>query len=175
MSFDIVVCGIGGQGVITLGKIITNAALQSNLDVSLSENRGHAKRNDSVSCHVRIGKTYSPVIPKNTADLVIALDAEEILRHKTLVNGNSSLIVANKGINDFSEMDFEKVFDLKINSLEQIKNLNLFILGAITNLSSFPLSKENLQNSISQTMNDNAKSCLNAFNLGCENNDCDFE
>ena len=80
-EFNIVVTGIGGQGVLTLANIIAEAALKQGYDVKGSELHGLAQREVTIPCHVRFGKKmYSPLVLEGEADLVIGLEPLEALR-----------------------------------------------------------------------------------------------
>lgn len=80
-EFNIVVTGIGGQGVLTLANIISEAALKEGYDVKSSELHGLAQRGGTIPCHVRFGKKiYSPLVLEGEADLVIGLEPLEALR-----------------------------------------------------------------------------------------------
>jgi indolepyruvate ferredoxin oxidoreductase beta subunit len=80
-EFNIVITGIGGQGVLTLANIISEAALKQGYDVKGSELHGLAQRGGTIPCHVRFGKKmYSPLVLEGEADLVIALEPLEALR-----------------------------------------------------------------------------------------------
>jgi len=80
-DLNIVIAGIGGQGLITLLKIITEAALAEGYDVATSELHGLAQRGGSVEVHIRSGKEiYSPLVRQGGADLIISLEAQEALR-----------------------------------------------------------------------------------------------
>ena len=66
---NIIICGVGGQGVILASKIIIEVAMQAGFDVKESEVHGMAQRGGSVDCQVRYGeKVYSPLIDKGKAD-----------------------------------------------------------------------------------------------------------
>lgn len=80
-EFNVVVTGIGGQGVLTLANIIAEAALKQAYDVKGSELHGLAQRGGTIPCHVRFGKKmYSPLVLEGEADLVIGLEPLEALR-----------------------------------------------------------------------------------------------
>ena len=67
---NILVCGIGGQGVMTAAEILAQAALAKGFDVKKSEVAGMAQRGGVVSSHVRFGrKVHSPVITPGSADI----------------------------------------------------------------------------------------------------------
>ncbi len=61
MKNNIVLTGVGGQGVITAANILGKAALKAGLNVYVSEVHGMAQRGGSVSCTVRIGDVYGPL------------------------------------------------------------------------------------------------------------------
>jgi len=80
-EFNIVISGVGGQGVITLMQIIADAALKQGYDVKTSELHGLAQRGGSVPTHIRFGdKIYSPLVLEGEAHLIIALEPVEALR-----------------------------------------------------------------------------------------------
>jgi len=79
---DVMVVGVGGQGVIVAAAIIADTAmLHGGLDVKLSETRGMSQRGGSVSSHIRIGETVvAPVISPGEIDYLLAFEAAEGLR-----------------------------------------------------------------------------------------------
>ncbi|MFH1392724.1 MAG: 2-oxoacid:acceptor oxidoreductase family protein [bacterium] len=87
-NLNIIICGIGGQGVIILTRILANAALLENYDVKTSELHGLAQRGGSVETHVRFGKKiYSPLIMPNQVDLIIDLTKPKKEFEKSALNG----------------------------------------------------------------------------------------
>lgn len=80
-TFNIIICGIGGQGLITLLRVMSESALLSGFDVKTSELHGLSQRGGSVSVNLRFGEeVYSPVISKREADLIICLESQESLK-----------------------------------------------------------------------------------------------
>ena len=78
---NILVVGIGGQGVMTAAEMLARAALAQGFDVKKTEVAGMAQRGGVVSSHVRFGaKVYSPQIEPGEADLLIGFEAAEALR-----------------------------------------------------------------------------------------------
>ncbi|MEO0295523.1 MAG: 2-oxoacid:acceptor oxidoreductase family protein, partial [candidate division WOR-3 bacterium] len=64
-EFNIIICGVGGQGILLASEIIALTAMESGFDVKKSEVHGMSQRGGSVFSHVRIGeKVYSPIIEK---------------------------------------------------------------------------------------------------------------
>lgn len=80
-DFNLVIAGVGGQGILTLANIIAEAALMEGLDVKTSELHGLSQRGGPIQCHVRFGKKiYSSIVMEGEADLVIGLEPLEALR-----------------------------------------------------------------------------------------------
>ena len=80
-SLDLLVCGIGGQGVMTAADMIAEAALAHGYDCKKSEIAGMSQRGGVVTSHVRLGpRVLSPVITPGSADLLLAFELAEALR-----------------------------------------------------------------------------------------------
>ncbi|MBU5557948.1 MAG: indolepyruvate oxidoreductase subunit beta [Candidatus Aenigmatarchaeota archaeon] len=80
-TFNIVVTGIGGQGVLTAAEVIAQAALAAGHDVRTAELHGLSLRFGPLESHVRFGKkVLSPLVPAGRADLLIGLERLETLR-----------------------------------------------------------------------------------------------
>jgi indolepyruvate ferredoxin oxidoreductase, beta subunit len=79
---NILVCGVGGQGVLLFSNIISDLAMRTGRDVKKSEVHGLAQRGGSVTSHIRYGtRVYSPLIEEGTADVVVAFEKLEALRY----------------------------------------------------------------------------------------------
>jgi len=80
--FNILIAGVGGQGVLLTSKIIAEAALLQGLDVKQSEVHGMAQRGGSVLSQVRLGdKVFSPIVAEGEADLLIGFEPLETARY----------------------------------------------------------------------------------------------
>lgn len=81
MTTSILLCGVGGQGVLLAAKLISSAAAAAGFDVASNEIHGMAQRGGSVVAQLRFGeKIYSPLILEGTADAIFALEHIEALR-----------------------------------------------------------------------------------------------
>ena len=79
-EFNIIINGVGGQGLITLLKIISEAALIEKHDVRTSELHGLSQRGGSVEVHIRFDKkVWSPLVSQGKADLILSLESQEAL------------------------------------------------------------------------------------------------
>jgi indolepyruvate ferredoxin oxidoreductase, beta subunit len=80
-SFNVLIVGVGGQGVIMVSKVLALLAQSQGFEVKQSEVHGMAKRGGSVFSHVRFGRrVWSPTIPKGEVDILVALEWAEGLR-----------------------------------------------------------------------------------------------
>jgi len=81
MTYDVLIVGVGGQGVLLASRVIGEAALREGHEVVMSEVHGMAQRGGSVSAAVRFGKgALSPLIPKAGADLILGFEPVETYR-----------------------------------------------------------------------------------------------
>lgn len=79
--YDIYLVGVGGQGVLTIGEILTEAAFQSGWPVNFYPTKGMAQRGGFFKAQLRLGReTIGPNIPEQSADLVIAMERSEALK-----------------------------------------------------------------------------------------------
>ena len=80
-TVNILLSGVGGQGVILASKILSKAALLQGLDIKQSEVHGMSQRGGSVVSHVRIGQVvYAPLVPENQCDILLGFEPLEALR-----------------------------------------------------------------------------------------------
>lgn len=81
MNCQIVLAGVGGQGVLFAAKVFTELARQRGLPALGSENHGMSQRGGSVTSHLRIGAFQGPLVAEGDADLLLALDCLEAHRN----------------------------------------------------------------------------------------------
>jgi indolepyruvate ferredoxin oxidoreductase beta subunit len=83
MRYDIVLAGVGGQGVLSMAAIIARAAVDSGLIAKQSEVHGMAQRGGAVQAHLRLSDATieSDLIPRGGADLILSLEPVEGLRY----------------------------------------------------------------------------------------------
>jgi indolepyruvate ferredoxin oxidoreductase beta subunit len=80
-DFSVYMCGVGGQGLVLLSNLIGSACARAGLRAITGEQHGLSQRSGSVNIHLRIGEGgRSPLIPKGSADFLLALEALEALR-----------------------------------------------------------------------------------------------
>ncbi|MCY0868688.1 MAG: indolepyruvate oxidoreductase subunit beta [Desulfurococcus sp.] len=92
-KFNVLLTGVGGQGLITLGRLIGLAVMRRGLNVTIAEVHGLSQRGGSVTVHVRIGEGDSPVIPSGGAHVIIAMEMLEGARSLTYANRNTTIVL----------------------------------------------------------------------------------
>ena len=154
MKIDVVICGVGGQGVLLASEVLANMALSLGLDVKKSEIHGMAQRGGSVFSHVRIGeKVHSPVIPLGTADFMLAFEELEALRYAPYLKPEAVVLVNRQrimpmtvlsGLKEYPEDTINRLKEhFKVYQIEAIKlaqqagnprTTNMVMLGALSEL-----------------------------------------
>ena len=83
---NVVIAGLGGQGVLKASDIVAEAAFRAGLDVKKSEVHGMSQRGGSVASDVRFGGTVlSPMVPPGEADYLVLLDADQLETNRHLL------------------------------------------------------------------------------------------
>jgi indolepyruvate ferredoxin oxidoreductase beta subunit len=83
MKQDIILAGVGGQGILSIAYVIDNAALADGLFFKQAEVHGMAQRGGAVQSHMRLsdGSIWSDLIPKGAADMILSVEPLEALRY----------------------------------------------------------------------------------------------
>lgn len=96
---NILLVGVGGQGILTLSRMIGYTAMIGGLDLLISEVHGMSQRGGSVVVHLKAGdKVYSPLIPRHNADWIIGLEAIETYRHINFASRETKVLMDNRVI-----------------------------------------------------------------------------
>jgi len=139
-DFNMVIVGVGGQGLITLTKLLAEAALIEGRDVKTSELHGLSQRGGSVETLIRFGrKIYSPLVMQGGANLIIALEVQESLKSCYYASEDKTTFLVNdyfKSIPGKELPDKESV----IRELEKFVKQVVVIGG--TNIAKEKLAKE---------------------------------
>ncbi len=96
---NVLLVGVGGQGIILASKILSSGLIAAGYDVKMSEVHGMAQRGGSVTTQVRYGeKVHSPIIGKGQADLIVAFERIEALRWIEYLKPNGKIVVNDYAI-----------------------------------------------------------------------------
>jgi indolepyruvate ferredoxin oxidoreductase, beta subunit len=91
---NVIMVGVGGQGIILASELLSEAALLAGYDIRKSEVHGMAQRGGSVSSHVRFGKrVLSPLIEMGRADIMLAFEKVEGLRECRYLKRGGTIIM----------------------------------------------------------------------------------
>jgi indolepyruvate ferredoxin oxidoreductase beta subunit len=104
MNYDMILCGVGGQGGISVSVVIARAAMAEGLRVKQSEVHGMSQRGGEVLAHLRIADSEpsSPTIPLGSASLVLAFEPLEALRYLPwLSRERGALVSASTPLRNF--------------------------------------------------------------------------
>jgi len=189
-TYNTLVTGVGGQGVLFISEIVGMAALKEGLDVRVAEIHGMAQRGGSVTCNVRMGKrVYSPTITKGTADLIIGLEPLEVLRllgyahDETIIALNMNPIVPssatlsgvpyppmNEILKEISRVSKKTVTVNTTDIALKVGNpatQNAAMLGFVSALKRLPVKHQTLRNTIGERSPPKYRDVnLKAFDLG---------
>jgi len=168
--FNIVIVGTGGQGLLTLTNIISNAAISEGMDAKTSELHGLSQRGGSVQTYIRFGeKVYSPLVPLAGADLIIGLETTEALRNIGFANKNT-ILLTNEYFFPYLNGPSKEEVEEKINSMypgqkhivkaseickKEFNNevvSGVYLLGWLVSKNLIPLKKESIKKAISEVI-----------------------
>jgi len=90
---NVLAVGVGGQGLITFGRVLAEAAILNGVKVLTAEVHGMAQRGGSVVTHIRLGDVESPLIPLNGAHVIVSMELLEAARYINYANKNTLLIL----------------------------------------------------------------------------------
>lgn len=194
-EFSVLICGVGGQGIVLVSNVIGDACASSGLRIVTGEQHGLSQRSGSVSIHLRIGsRIRSPLIPVGMSDAILSLEALETLRYIEYLKQDGIVLMNNRIMHPISDTDeiirnqktryFESeevvrrlqqvsryIFPLDALALaESTRNPlveNIVMLGALSIFESFPVPPEALKLSIEKLVPQKAKEAnLKGFELG---------
>jgi len=192
MIYNFLLVGIGGQGIITLSKILATAAMSKDLKVIVTYKKGLAQRGGSVGAQVRIGDVYSPLVPKYSANSLLSMDMNETFGYIDYINKNTILMINTKIINDntfLSKKDKVKKEEIKqlqksmndnivfidtkleIKQKDVSKGANIYMLGVLfgmdSRINSF-IKKDDIISSIKKNLKKNTELNIELFNKGIQ-------
>ena len=125
-EFNVVVCGVGGQGILTFSRILASAAVKLGYNVRVGETLGMSQRDGMVQSFIRFGLgVLSPLIPVGGADVVVSLDYIEALRVFKYASRDSTIIINSNTIPPISAL----IGDGRMPSLSDVVK----VYGEVTN------------------------------------------
>ncbi|OGN95177.1 MAG: hypothetical protein A2Z75_02200 [Chloroflexi bacterium RBG_13_50_10] len=187
---DLLMVGVGGQGIVLASDILSEVALAAGYDVKKTDTLGMAQRGGSVVSHVRIAdKVWSPLIKEGEVDILVAFEKLEAARWSYYLRKGGAAIVNNqttpplsvslgthrypgdKEINDALKQLAGHIYFIdgtsQAKELGDIRALNMIMLGCVSSL--LPIDVKIWENCISQRLSSNIlKMNMVAFDKGRE-------
>ena len=190
-EYNIVITGVGGQGVLTAANILGWAALHAGYKVRVGEVHGMSQRFGSVISYVRFGEdVYGSMVPEGKADVMLSFEPVEALRYVNYLKEGGMVVVNTKpivpvqvsmGMASYPSLEeirkvFEEEFKAKwigFNAEElaeqagHVVTTNTVLIGALTQIPEFPLDAEHVREVIKITIPPKAVDInMKAFDLG---------
>ncbi len=143
MKTDIVLAGVGGQGILTIATILGAAALKENLYLKQAEVHGMSQRGGDVQSNLRISSSpiHSDLIPQGGADLIVSLEPMEALRYLPFLSSEGWIVTNTEpfvNIDNYPEMTAvetelarqPRVVAFNMDEKATVRSSNLVLLGA---------------------------------------------
>ena len=147
MKTDIILCGVGGQGILSIATIIGEAAMRENLYIKQAEVHGMSQRGGDVQSNLRLSSEpiNSDLIPLGGADVIISMEPMEALRYLPFLNKEGWIITSSTpfvNIPNYPEMetiegDLAKIKNVIMFDIEKLakdngvpRSANVILLGA---------------------------------------------
>lgn len=185
---NILLAGVGGQGILLASEVLSEAMMIAGFDVKKNEIHGMSQRGGSVVSHVRWGeKVYSPIIPEGEVDILFSFELLETSRYLPLLRKDGKVVVNNLKIAPPSvalgKMAYpeDTIAQLKksvpetvvVNGLDlalevgNAKTVNTVLLGALSNI--LDLEKDIWLQALRKMIPERLLDMnLKAFELGCQ-------
>lgn len=187
---NIVLTGVGGQGVITATHILGKAAVANDVTAYASEVHGMAQRGGTVICTVRMGEVSGPLLRSGTADAVISTEPIEALRYIKYAHQQTNVITdinpvipftVSMGMGEYPQVD-EVLDELQskcmLHAFDALKRAqaaglaiakNTVLLGALSAADILPFESENLLQTILESVPEKYQEInTKAFHSGVE-------
>lgn len=178
MKLQIILAGIGGQGILFSSKIFSELGLKLGMDVMGSETHGMSQRGGSVIAHLKLGKFQSPVIRTGTADILYSFEKNETYRTlRFLKKGGLCFVnLEDPGRFDPKVLDHLKASGVTFRSYDasgvasrmgSIMSANIVLIGYSVGTGLVPFKQEDLRSVLeSVSQKKNLEMNLKAFENG---------
>jgi len=158
MKIDIIIAGVGGQGILTIARALSMASTRKGLHVKQAEVHGMSQRGGAVFSHLRISdqEIFSDIIPAGKADMILAIEPLEALRYGPMLRPGGTIVAstnAEVNIPDYPAIEsvlghiagFEKHVAIDMEKLARaaggVLSANIVALGAASVYLGFSLGE----------------------------------
>ena len=125
MKKDIILAGVGGQGILTIATIIGDAAAVAGLSLKQAEVHGMSQRGGDVQSNLRLStdEIYSDLIKEGAADLIISMEPMEALRYVTYLDKEGWVVTSSHPFKNIPNYPDEKALMEELNALPKVEML----------------------------------------------------
>jgi indolepyruvate ferredoxin oxidoreductase beta subunit len=141
---QIIVSGVGGQGVVFATRLLAETAMEAGCNVLTSENHGMAMRGGTVVSHVKVGAFKSPLIRRKQADVGLFLNAMNLHVHRDLMKAEGRIFVNAVIAGDYEYCDATGL----AKDAGAVVVANLVLLGYAAKMGSLFCTAEQMENVI---------------------------
>ena len=124
---DIILAGVGGQGILTIATIIGNAAAEAGINLKQAEVHGMSQRGGDVQSNLRLSTEpiYSDLIPSGGADLIISMEPMEALRYVSCLNEQGWVITSSTPYKNIPNYPNEQSLSDELGALSRVVTLDI--------------------------------------------------
>ncbi|NQU66241.1 MAG: 2-oxoacid:acceptor oxidoreductase family protein [SAR324 cluster bacterium] len=189
--FKVLVVGVGGQGVLTVARIMGEAALLSGMNVTVGQLHGMSQRGGAVSSTVIMGPGRTAMINAGQADVVLGFEPLEVMRAIPLMSEKTNVIISKSRVvpfilamqdkpypdfeNIMAEIEFKtsQIYPVDVTALisktGSARSLNFLMLGALAGLGLLPFDHKILWEAVEKRIDPRfLEANRGAFNLAME-------
>lgn len=125
MKKDIILAGVGGQGILTIATIIGDAATAAGLNLKQAEVHGMSQRGGDVQSNLRLSTEpiHSDLIKQGAADLIISMEPMEALRYLPYLNKEGWVVTSSHPFKNIPNYPEEEALMQELNNLPQVAAL----------------------------------------------------
>ena len=136
MKKDIILAGVGGQGILTIATIIGDAATVAGLNLKQAEVHGMSQRGGDVQSNLRLSTEtiHSDLIKKGAADLIISMEPMEALRYLPYLNKEGWVVTSSHPFKNIPNYPEEEALNNELNALPQVAALPIEDVAKENNL-----------------------------------------
>ncbi|MDO5490281.1 MAG: indolepyruvate oxidoreductase subunit beta [Bacteroidaceae bacterium] len=127
MKKDIILCGVGGQGILSIATVIGEAATRNGLCLKQAEVHGMSQRGGDVQSHLRLStdEIWSDLIPHASADLVISMEPMESLRYLAWLSASGTVVTSSKPFVNIPDYPAAELLQGELAALPSVVSLDI--------------------------------------------------
>lgn len=127
MKKDIILCGVGGQGILSIATIIGEAATKAGLHLKQAEVHGMSQRGGDVQSNLRLSTNpiYSDLIPMGGTDVVISMEPMESLRYLPYLSKRGTIVTSSKPFINIPNYPDEAALNAELDALPSVVKLDI--------------------------------------------------